>query len=492
MALTPAERVRLEALRQVRDGGEWFAAFMRRTQPELGAIVPRHLARLYALIDETRRRAVWATISMPPRLGKSTTARGAVAWRMLRDPSCQHFYVTFADDLATDFSYATRKLAHHAGIPLAKDRANVHDWKLGFAGGGLKSTSVGGQITGRGSRGGVIVCDDLIKGRAAAESLNVRDKTWEYLLDDVLSRRDDDRVSVLIPGTRWHPDDPIGRILRDNLGERWDHVKLAAVIDAATGEPVDGGNRGQDFDPAIHVAIWPEGGKDLEWARKERAKGAHRWWSLYQQEPRSRDGKVFEQEPARFNLDAFQLDDADGWRLNFTIDPAGTAKTSSDYWAGAVTAVRGYGENCEGKLLALLHLQAKMPAVLREVKRIRERWPLPVRVEGVGGFAQIPDMLRMVDPTLPIEMIPSHMMRGSKLERAVSYADAWNAGRFAVPLGDEWEGFIAEHLAFTGLNDPHDDQVDAAAHGWNLGWRDAPSHGMGGAFLGAGASVFDW
>jgi phage terminase large subunit-like protein len=78
------------------------------------------------------------------------------------------------------------------------------------------------------------------------------------------------------------------------------------------------------------------------------------------------------------------------------------------------------------------------------------------------------------------------------MERAISYADAWNAGRFAVPLGLEWDGFIAEHLEFTGLNDAHDDQVDASAHGWNLGWRDAPSHAIGGVFLGPSASVFDW
>ena len=489
MALTPAEEARLAALRQVRDGGEGFAAFQRRTQPELGTVVPAHLRRLYGLIEETRRRAVWASVSMPPRLGKSTTARGATSWRMLRDPACQHFYVTFGDDLAVDFSYKTRKLALASGIPLAKDRANVHDWQLGFGGGGLKATSVGGQITGRGSRGGIILADDLIKGREAAESLTVRDKTWSYLLEDVITRRDDDRVSVIVIGTRWHLDDPIGRIHRDDLGETWDHVKLAAVVDARTGEPVDGGDRGRDFDPDLHVPIWPEAGKGIEWARKERSKGAHRWWSLYQQEPRARDSKIFECEPARFDLDSFSVD---GWRLNLTVDPAGTAKTSSDYWCAVVVAVRGFGEECEGRVLARVHMQARAPLVIAAIRRLRERWPLPVQIEGVAGFAQMPEMIRMVDPSLPVELIPSHMVRGSKMERAISYADAWNAGRFAVPLGLEWDGFIAEHMEFTGLNDAHDDQVDAVAHGWNLGWRDAPSHSIGGVFLGPSASVFDW
>lgn len=472
MALSPAERARLEALRQVRDGGERFAAFVRRTCPELGPVVPRHLVRLYDLIEQTRRRAVNATISMPPRLGKSTSVRAGVVWRLVRDPSCQSFYVTFGDGLATDFAYRARKLATAARLPLAGDRANVHDWKLDGLDGGLMSTTVGGQITGRGTRGGVIVADDLIKGREAAESKLVRDKTWAYFTDDMLTRRDDDRASVLVPGTRWHPDDPIGRILKDDLGETWDHVKLPAVVDATTGAPVDGGPRGEDFDPAYHVPIWPEGGKDLEWARKERAKGAHRWWSLYQQEPRSQDAKIFDREPARFNLDAFELDD--GWRLNLVGDPAGTAKTSSDYWSIGVVAVRGFGDECEGRLLARFHRQAKLAEVLAAVRRIRERWPLPLRLECVGGFALLPDSIRMIDADLPVEPLPHHLLRGDKRARATGYSEAWNSGRFAVPLGREYDEFIQEHLDFTGLNDPHDDDVDMGAHGWNLGWRGQP------------------
>lgn len=469
MALTPAERARLEALRQVRDGGEGFAAFVRRTCPELGNVVPPHLVKLYDLIEQTRRRSVNATISMPPRLGKSTTVRAGAVYRMLRDPTCQHFYVTFGDALATDFAYKARRLAIDARLPLAADRANVCDWKLAGFEGGLMSTTVGGQITGRGSRGGMIISDDLIKGREAAESKTIRDKTWAYFTDDMLTRRDDDRCSVIVPGTRWHPDDPIGRILRDDLGETWDHVKLPAVVDATTGAPIDGGDRGQDFDPAHHVAIWPEGGKDLEWARKERAKGAHRWWSLYQQEPRSADAKIFEKEPARFNLDAFTLDDS--WRLNLVGDPAGTAKKSSDYWSVGVVAVRGYGETCEGRLLARFHQQARLSTVLDWVRRIRERYPLPLRLECIGGFALLPDSIRMIDPDIPVEPIPHRMLRGDKRARATGYSEAWNSGRFAVPLGREYDGFIQEHLDFTGHDDQYDDDVDMAAHGWNLGWR---------------------
>jgi phage terminase large subunit-like protein len=44
-----------------------------------------------------------------------------------------------------------------------------------------------------------------------------------------------------------------------------------------------------------------------------------------------------------------------------------------------------------------------------------------------------------------------------------------------VPIDTEWaEPFIYEFCRFTGVNDTHDDQVDAGAHGFNIMYRPAP------------------
>jgi hypothetical protein len=74
--------------------------------------------------------------------------------------------------------------------------------------GDFRNTTVQGQITGFGLDLGVI--DDPIKGRAEASSLANRDKTWNWLTDDFFSRFSDQAGMVMI-GTRWHLDDPIGR-----------------------------------------------------------------------------------------------------------------------------------------------------------------------------------------------------------------------------------------------------------------------------------------
>lgn len=504
MAMTPAEIDEYRALKQARDGLP-FVDFVRAHSPELTARqrpglveatsstpellgVPRHLVALYNLIQLSRTRPVYATVSMPPRGGKSTTLRNAVAYRLLRDPACLSIYTTFSRSLANDFSYKTRKLARKAGVPLAKDRASVDDWATDFDG-GLKATSVGGDVTGRGCNGGLIVGDDLIKGREAANSKNARDKAWDYLLDDVMSRIERG-ASCIIVGTRWHVDDPIGRILKDDLGETWVHIKIPAVVDKH-GQAVDGGPRGEEFIDGEHFAFWPEAGYDLAWARKQRAKGAHRWWSLYQQEPRPRDGKLFG-EPARFDLERWLAEGGiDGWRLTMAWDPAGTEHTKSDYQAAGVLAMRGTGTATEGRPIARLHDQIGIPAFLDGIKRLQARHRVPVWFEGQGGFAAVPGLVRAIAPELDIRIIPGHLMKGGKLERATELSVAWNdqgvpddAGgwkrwpRFMVPrdpdggVEDGWDDYLAEFDEFTGAGGAHDDQVDWTAHAWNIGARD--------------------
>ena len=73
------------------------------------------------------------------------------------------------------------------------------------------------MITGEGLDIGVI--DDPIKGREAASSLLMRDKTWHWLTDDFLPRFADNGAMLLIM-TRWHLDDPAGRLIEHYPGIR--------------------------------------------------------------------------------------------------------------------------------------------------------------------------------------------------------------------------------------------------------------------------------
>jgi predicted phage terminase large subunit-like protein len=58
---------------------------------------------------------------------------------------------------------------------------------------------------------------------------------------------------------------------------------------------------------------------------------------------------------------------------------------------------------------------------------------------------------------------------GDKFIRAQPVAAAWNAGKVLVPRSAPWlEAFIAEVCGFTGIDDDHDDQVDALAAAFDV------------------------
>lgn len=263
---------------------ESLADFIARMTPKY-APLPRHLRQIVDVFEATRHREVFATISMPPRGGKTETVAHGLAWRTVYDPACLNFYAAFGDGLAQQSSRRVRKLVREAGMPLAEDAQSVHQWHT-VVGGGLKATSVGGEVTGRGCNSGVMVADDIVKGREWAESGLNRDRAWDWFRDDYMSRLEPG-ASMIVNMTRWHEDDVIGRLMNDPLGLDWIHIVIPAVFG------IDGQATDEREDPHAQP-YWPEAGYDLARLATIRARGEHGWWSLYQQRPFPKGGIMFD------------------------------------------------------------------------------------------------------------------------------------------------------------------------------------------------------
>lgn len=303
------------ALRAIQGEVETLGAFCDRISPKF-APAPQHLQQVDAIIEATRHREVYATISMAPRFGKTTRLAHGLAYRTLYDPACLNFYATFGSDLSHYTSRMVRRLSVAAGVQLADDNQATHDWRT-TTGGGLKATSVGGDVTGRGCNSGLIVADDLVKGRAEAESKLVRDRAWDWFRDDLMSRMEPGS-SLIVNMTRWHEDDVIGRIQRDPMGLDWIHLVLPAVIDAD-------GHAADERSDADARALWPEV-YDLDRLKTIRLRGEHGWWSLYQQQPFARGGKMFQRSwfpPVDEAPDGGRA--VRGWDLAATKDGDGAA-----------------------------------------------------------------------------------------------------------------------------------------------------------------------
>lgn len=466
-----------------------FREYVAHVSPKY-AHIPRHLERVYDLIEETRHRQVFATIALPPRVGKTTTLSHAIPWRVTCDPACLNIYSTHDQDLARQTSTAARRLTLASGVPLA--RTDVFDWSTKY-GGGLKAASVGGSIMGRGVNGGIAVADDLLKGRAKAESRRERNAVWAWLLDDFLSRLEGGSSFLLI-NTRWHEDDPTGRLMKDNLGLPFEHIVIPAIADEE-GKSVD-----ERLHPEAAVPIWdgidaanPTREGALEWYRRIRKRGEYSWWSLYQGAPRPHEGRPFG-EPARFELSKFSWN---GKRGAILLDPAASESTKADYSAFLVAAMEGIGEDARMYVVHVERHQKETTFVAERAVELQRRFKLPLVVESYGGFKSVPQQIRRIKPGLQVIEVPKdirdedrrELFRGDKYTRSLSTSAGWKDGRVLVPIDASWDvdTYLDEMLDFSGAGDQHDDQVDVTVMGWNVLYRPLATRQVLGAIAARGA-----
>lgn len=432
-------REELEAELRLRD----LVRFIPHLSPQY--MPPVHLApllrRFELAIDGVPQRVC---CSAPPRHGKTESVLHVPAFALRRRPDMRFAYATYADRLSRSKSRKARALAASAGVRLESDALN--EWRTP-EGGGLLAGGVGGPLTGHGVD--VLIVDDPIKNRLEAESVTYRERLVDWWRD-VAATRIEPGGSAFVFMTRWHPDDLVGQLVR----EGFEYINLPAVSED-------------------NAPLWPERWPldALESRRKE--VGEYTWSSLYQGQPRPRGGRVFG--------DVHLTREVPGvYRKAVGLDVAYTAKTSSDYSCVVTMAcVRGAAHDDGTRapdtyyVLDVLRLQVPPPALMERLRLVRTahptaswRWYASGTEEGAGAFLRNVLPLRTMAP------------RGDKFVRAQPVAAAWNAGRVLVPEGAPWaSAFVSELAAFTGVNDAHDDQVDALAAAYDELVADSASLG---------------
>jgi predicted phage terminase large subunit-like protein len=246
-------------------------------------------------------------IFMPPRHGKSELAsRRFPAWFMGRNPERSIIAASYNSDLAGDFGREVRNIMaspEHGALftesHLAADSKSQNRWHTD-QGGGYTAAGVGTAITGRGAH--ILLIDDPVKDREAADSEVVREKTYRWYLSTAYTRlegviTDDDEDwlwrdleeakekgkpfdgAVVLIQTRWHEDDLAGRLLHDmeRGADQWEVLSLPAINEA--GEP-----------------LWPQKSPIERLESIKNAVSSREWSSLYQQEPTAEDGIHFRRE----------------------------------------------------------------------------------------------------------------------------------------------------------------------------------------------------
>lgn len=390
---------------------------------------PRHLAalleRFELAVDGIPQRVC---CSAPPRHAKTESVLHVPAFGLRRRPGLRLSYSTYADRLSRSKSRKARQLAQASGVIL--ESTSLNEWRTA-EGGGLLAGGVGGPLTGHGVD--ILIVDDPIKNRVEAESAVFRARLLDWW-HDVAATRIEPGGSAFIFMTRWHEDDLIGTLTRE---EGFEYINLPALTDDDT-------------------PLWPERWP-LEAMRARRADvGEYTWASLYQGQPRPRGGRVFN-DVHTYATPPIVYTSAIG------IDLAAKEKTSSDFSAAVLMARVGR----DFYVLDVEHEQEAPPAFKRRVHVMhRANQGAQIRWYAAGMEQAAASFWNEGDDAVPLQ---SPAPRGDKFTRAIKYAAAWNAGRIKVPKNAKWlTRFLVEHASFTGVKDKHDDIIDAAVAAFDL------------------------
>jgi predicted phage terminase large subunit-like protein len=148
-----------------------------------------------------------------------------------------------------------------------------------------------------------------------------------------------------------------------------------------------------------------------------------------------------------------------------TVDLATSTKEQADY-----TVIACWARTGTGKLVLLDVLRARLegpdiPAALLDKV---QRWSLDfVAVESVGyQLSFVQDMRRRGVPVRELTRVPGERGVSAKVRRALPATLYFQGGQVWFPRGAAWLAALERELtSFNGVDDAHDDQVDAVSDG---------------------------
>jgi predicted phage terminase large subunit-like protein len=398
-------------------------------------------------------------INIPPRYSKTELAViNFIAWAFGQVPDAEFIHASYSSALAINNSAQIRTLVQHEAyreifpeVELASDAQ--HHWKT-TEGGVMYATGTGGTITGFGAGkmregfGGAIIIDDPHKADEASSDV-IRQGVLDWFQNTLESRKNSPDTPIIVIMQRLHESDLAGWLLGDRgkdlkgppvpggNGEVWEHVCLSAWNDDGT-------------------PLWPQKHSAEDLQRMEKA-SPYVFAGQYRQRPAPPDGGVIKPDML-VEVDVVPpgvVEWCRGWDLG--------ASASGDFTAG-------------GKVGRLADGRYVIAGMVREQFETNQRDALILTTARNDG--------RMLKQSLPqdpgqagksqvaafAKLLAGHNVHfspesGDKVVRATPLASQINAGQVLAVRGPWLQPFKDECRLFP--NGSFDDQVDAAARGFN-------------------------
>lgn len=290
--------------------------------------------------------------------------------------------------------------------------------------------------------------DDPIKSREEAHSLLMRDKTWNWFTDDFFTRFSENAALLFIM-TRWHVDDPLGRMLE----MKQEFPNLEVMHYPALAEEDEPNRKKGD-------ALFPElKSKEFILARKA-VQTAANFESLYQGNPTVQGGTLFPIEKFIIRTDPLHPDEVK--RSVRYWDKAGT-QDGGAYTAGVLMHHLKNGRWCVSdvyrKQVDVWNREKDIKSIA-EIDKIAWGPHYEVWIEQEPGSGGKESAQRTI-ANLAGMTCKADRPRGDKELRAEPYAAQVQGGNIEVMKKSWTKIFMDEHEYFP--NGKYKDQVDAAS-----------------------------
>ena len=277
---------------------------------------------------------------MPPRHSKSIhVSQLFPAFVVGKNKDYSVIVSSYSGDLATDHGRETRNMISGQAYQnvfdtrLAEDSSAKGKWNTNGKG-AYNAVGVGGSATGKGAD--YFIVDDPFKDRKEADSELIREERWKWFRSVARTRLTPDGCMIVMH-TRWHDDDLIGRITKEDSWMSWEDYK-----DKTDYKPLGDENNpkwvrmsfpaiAEQDEPyrASGEALWPARYPISELLDIKRTLGSFEWSALYQQSPIDSESQEFKKS---MFLPVTRKEVFGKRTRNFiTIDTAISKAASSDY-----------------------------------------------------------------------------------------------------------------------------------------------------------------
>lgn len=390
-------------------------------------------------------------ITVPPRHGKSELVSGAFpAWVLGNDPKAKLTIVSYGSELSNSLFNNVRtivkderygQLFPDVVIRKGQDRA---DQFVTVGGGGVRSTSKTGAMTGMGTH--FLIVDDFHKANESM-SATERENAIETFRTTFFNRFDnlnDSRIVIVMQ--RIHENDLVGWALRT---PGWHHLNLPAFARQDEHIPL---GRGRTWHRRKGAVLAPFLISAEELKSKLAEMGERAFGAQFQQDPTIAEGALIDWN--WFGQYGAQPPRGFFHRIVQSWDPATTDRINSDYSVGMTWGYR------DGKwyLLDLIRAQLPFNELTDRVIAWHKRWKADALV--IEGASIGISLFQMVKKAILPGLIRAPTPKGSKEDRLAKATVQLQSGNFLLPKSEPWlEALRKELLGFPDAS--NDDQVDA-------------------------------